>query len=1264
MGENSKYSTYVLEMIRNNGVSEILKDENKTKEYFLMFDYFDVLLYRELEGDAKNYLEYLAISDPFGTEKDHKVSYKTLSLYQLKEKCPKERNPFLNEKRETVSDFPFLGIIQIILCKENYSGPIEERRETLDIEKFLYKCEEKILEIVEKEETQYRECVSRRQLYRSSTTGDFCLVLRADSVNVIYKIALTLSGSQDNGESAIKLMTYTNVGIECHKLENGGYGRLSRGFIEKHRDISFALRFSADAGYEKVLNKYVSDNNQENCPEDKAKGLFGRYDYLLNLEMEEFAEIYPWLCEKKLGVSDEKKEKLSLYRRLQGLRNRKLRVEKEGESAERSRLKLVQILEDPYVRNINERVLINLKDMPYDKRNGNEISRNIGDKNRDSIKEKNKELYGKIKKLQEYETHFSEGYRVFKDLYRSMIEIFKTYSVLGMEKDAYINWKIYHEDMRILCECLKRWIDKYERETDVEKKQKLRTTILYQWRMSIQAINQYTRLVQNVNYQTYQSPIYEIQTQIDTEKAMVAYREAIERYIISYADSDVSGRSKDRIYPILYPDLVKEKIEVEGLFMDAETTKKPVDRAIICTLPSFEYFGRLYDVLPWIIHETSHHIRVLDRERRNRFVVRYILSYIFQIVITDIMKKLASDRFYRTSGIAEFQLISCMIEVAEEELEVREEGKEYNFEGLEESIDDYLKKLFPFSTDDMIGDISDPEQLKSAIIEGLLAECRREEIVEEDTIDLLGAVQSEESDFGSIQSLLVRLLERYYETLKAVPEGDAVKRIEQNLRENIGRHGFGEEHLQWTMWQIETGWVNFLRAEAMGGADNAQWKDALKEYYSKVKNIFRINEAYREKITEIRAEGKKESKIRGFLDKVYERYKAKKESDREKGALIKMISDPSVMHIMRRIGLVDCNGNKDKELFCKVMTDMFKAADNKKIEEHKKIKVTSYREACADIMMAVSLGMDGFGYCRQVLQILSDTKVDPEDYAYEAINYERFRIVAGTLLWKEGVEAIDAKGSRIEFGKKDKEPLDEKKDLGEELMDEVKVDGSKLLENGKEYCLNTLKCIQDKVLENERLKKKKGEYELAEEFINVIYEQSVCRLGTMEEDEFDNTFLFILLHGRKEGIDCNIINEFDRYKKITDCFEEVKYLLWRLECFIRGLSTILHNGHIEVPKAFLMHMGEIYENIKGEEKKDADGISVCRKGCRWEKDTPESLLIPKADVGEFYNDPEKVYTKSVERKLENAIDFIQNYYYYNRFKVMRAWQDGKEGKES
>ena len=105
--ERSRYSTHVLELIRNNGISSKESEKSNVQARFLMFDYFDILLYRKLEGADKTYLNYFSIGDPFGDDKDYKVSYKTLSLYcQASEK---ENNPFLGNSEGEEAEIPFWG---------------------------------------------------------------------------------------------------------------------------------------------------------------------------------------------------------------------------------------------------------------------------------------------------------------------------------------------------------------------------------------------------------------------------------------------------------------------------------------------------------------------------------------------------------------------------------------------------------------------------------------------------------------------------------------------------------------------------------------------------------------------------------------------------------------------------------------------------------------------------------------------------------------------------------------------------------------------------------------------------------------------------------------------------------------------------------------------------------------------------------------------------------------------------------------------------
>ena len=181
----NKYSTHVLELVRNNGISN---PKEQIEQGFLMFDYFDILIHERLCGQDKQYVNYFSIGDTFNDECDYKVSFKTLNLYCYNED---DRNPFeikssaWQQDSHTLSEIPFLGLIQISLCKENY---MRESREPLDIDTFLTECGNKILRIV-REAGQYGEKdPTVMQLYRSSTTGDFCLVIRTDSVEKIYNM--------------------------------------------------------------------------------------------------------------------------------------------------------------------------------------------------------------------------------------------------------------------------------------------------------------------------------------------------------------------------------------------------------------------------------------------------------------------------------------------------------------------------------------------------------------------------------------------------------------------------------------------------------------------------------------------------------------------------------------------------------------------------------------------------------------------------------------------------------------------------------------------------------------------------------------------------------------------------------------------------------------------------------------------------------------------------------------------------------------------
>jgi len=1178
--DGNRYSTHILELVRNNGISTMGKIVDQG---FLMFDYFDILVHKELKGSEKQYVNYFSIGDSFDDVQAYKVSYKTLSLYcHSDDDC----NPFVLKKDKEgrqdagfLSETPFLGIIQISLCKENY---VRGNSQPIDIECFLSKCEKEIMEMVREVHSVEENDSTVMQMYRSSTTGDFCLVIRSDSVEKIYKTALYLSDSQNDMNKTLKVRTYTNVGIECKICVGTDTGRkyaaLDDTFIQKHMNMTFALRFSAGCGLLPLWEKYREQNGREQSV--AAKGLFGRYDYLIHINLKEFSEIYPILCEKKFGM-----------------------LEQPSGTHEDGVITLKNILQHPHVKNINERVLVSLETSGMERAGERDTDKEYLEK----VQERNGQLFKRIEALSSWRCCFAEEDRAFRDLHRGMTEIYKTYSAIGMEKDAYINWLIFCRDMEVLCDCLEVSLKEYESiigegSQDETENRTHRLRLLKDWRISIQALNQYTRLVQNINYQTYQSPIYEIQTQIDTEKTMIAYRQAMMSYLDSYIEApDVETEGVISSIPIIYPDLAKDRVEVAAPFSSQK--KKGRQREIICTVPSFEYFGRMYDLLPWMLHESSHQLRILSRKERNHFFTEYVFSYVYKVILENELPGLADDSLYKVIGRGELRLVNCMVSVTMDDF-IAQRFEDFGLERLISEIDDYLYVMFcesaGFEGRKAQYNIKDTRE---KVFDFFLSEYRREGMLKDEILEKIIKFHYGKTA-GDGDDLVEPLLDCYFRQVNETA-AHPLEDWEGIQVENVKRFR------EWFEKDVMETSEKLKKAEAM--------PEAVKEYFFKVAEIYRIMGAC---MAVHRADETKKKDIQEYLSKVFCRYQEQRLLQQwdEKDALL---MDPRAMHVLRNLGLL----NNDEKLFCSKMQDIFSTNDYVEIQKHKELKTKIYRESFADLLMATSLGIGSFGYCRQLLQTLSDSGMDEKGYGEDNINIHRFQVVTAVLLEEELLGA----GQGDSGIRKD------------EQINQLSLDGSSIIENGIVYCEYTLKCIGHKMMENWKDAEREERKENLEYFLGDFNGQLKCFLKDVRGGEnYTSTFLYILLHGREKA-DRDIVRKWEEqgYDNLLKSCQNLKYSFWRLEYFCMGLKNIMRDGCVIVPLDIFEHMKQIRQMVKKE-----DGV-----GCKWEKDW-DCLAEPKVDVGRFYNDPKQVLEKTSSQKLENTIDFIQNYYYYNRFKMM------------
>lgn len=1179
-----EYDAFAVELVRNNGITVSANEMPDCDNYFFMFDYFDILYFKELKGDCKDYLNYFVIGDPFNNNVDYKVSYKTLSLYQRKQ--PNDINPFVRVDGEIcsdtglmyLSDIPFLGVIQISLCKESYQNC---NLSSLNTEEFLKDCEVKIEGVVEEHLKKISDIKTVRKLYRCSTTGDFCLVMRTDSINVIYQLAFMLDNMR---EENFTLFTYTSVGMECSlNKEKKEYCTLSQRFINNHGDVRFSLRFIGDCGLGKALKAV---NTQ-----DGIKGLFGRYDYMSNVDIQTFAELYPQLCRRKIGILGGQDHK--------------------------------EILDNEGLWGVNERVIVDAADILADISIGTKpeesekLEESYAQKIKSEVKEKNIKLYNEIKELEKYDYLFQQEYRAFQELFRCMIEVYKNFSAAGMEKDAYTNWCIYLKDIDVLCKNVTHKIEYYlekiqSTSVSEEEKRKIRVNILKNWRVCLQAVNQYTKLVQNVNYQTYQAPVYELQTQIDTEKTMVAYREMIENYMRQmkeYFAQEEPEDPRDTIRALLYPELVEEKVRLYAPFSLDDEFKETV-RHIICRVPSFEYFGRLYDVLPWLLHECSHQIRVMPREKRNEFVVEDIFSYIFNMFVLNAFKRENSE--YVVMDCWGKRLSFCFARTAIKELKTNENFRNWGFDQLDKEINGYLDKIIQENSS-----IHKIDRAKKIIRElhnqyRLLSQYGTEEQKKSFLEYTKESMDNYESDSITVDRLLdlvremVKLLLEWYKfelknRLFIKTDDDSIDAMIVELKDIFDRLNLVEAKNTELMKYIQ---------DTMGKSGNKlQAESAVRRYFYAVKKLYRMYYEY----TDIVKSGNVDNIRKQFLESVFDKYTESGEMSDILPANFLLDTDTAL--IFRNLGLL----NPDKEMFCEMVGKWLNALDRKEIFNLKEYREKLYRESWADLLMAISLQLSPFGYCRLILQTISDARTNPTDYMLDDINCERIRIVSAVLLGGDGVE---------EAGKADK------------IGNVYEFSCPDILKKGKQYCVYMLQCILERI---EKTHKDKPE-EMKR--VDELFHELACTIEKYFDEEityqkYDATLMYAIETDSAEKLKKKMLPAWENYQACKEILKEYRHQLWRIEVFCKGMGRVIQGGCIRVSYNMYQHMAEMLEKVRGS------------YGCIWEEDSMEGLLRVKKKVGEFYNDPSQALSLSTQKKLENTIEFIQEYYYHNRARLTK-----------
>lgn len=831
-------------------------------------------------------------------------------------------------------------------------------------------------------------------------------------------------------------------------------------------------------------------------------------------------------------------------------------------------------------------------------------------------RERNQDLFKDICKLRCYEKYFAQENRIFQDLLYATKKLYGNYAASAHEKDTEINWQIWYHDMENLCESINNYMGTYQKIDSVpeDRRRKFRLNLLQNWRENILAIDCYSRLIHNVNGRNCRGSVFDAQTQVNAEKLLVAYREAMWVYYRGYDEISAAGdQAKIKIEPIIYSSLVKEKIEVTTLFAnmmdDLYGTHLDRKKVCVCSVPSFENFGRLYDFLPLLMHETAHSIRALERAERNDFLIHYTLKHVFGEVIRHLLQELPNVNRYEDMGAATGNLLKAFLKTAESDVKSNLEsyakpygasGEDFSFEQTADALSRYLQELFPQETNVT----KDFEKARDRLLDLFVMEFRQNGMLEdsnaEDCRKLLNDLQALKNS---------RFVDKNSEEILEIAltaKNEKVKALFPGKSDSSGAL-FEVKDFIMPAKEFDKK-VRRIRKKL----EDEKTAHLLNEYIFSATKLHRIYRIYNAADKEYRSPEEKREKL---LYQVFANYREMERSESND-----FPSDPETMYFLNYMGLL----GEDKKVFFKQCSKAFDTLPFQTIYDCKRFRTGVYRETCADVMMAVSLKLTAFGYCRQIFHAISDTAQQYSYDKYESLNFVRFRTVAALLLLNEEWSVM-------------------KEEYGE---DEYRINGENLIKEGMRYCEHYLKYIRESIFDKEKIKDA-GLREKIYALLGTVNEQIKILLNEYSESFYKQTLLYILIHGEVNDLPGEIRNYLETNQELIDICRKYRQHFGELECFCRGLQHILFEGNIIVERDFLDHMLKLRERVA----LPASSYRHIPCGCKWEETLWPCMREIKEKVGNYYNDPESIFTVSEAEKLDDTIAFIQNYYYHNRYDI-------------
>lgn len=1190
---------YNLKLIRSTDRAKDVKF-NEDENVFFMMDYFNFLKSIRLKKSFHGYKKLCGLKNEYSEG----LAYQSIGIYRTwnqtdSDKILRESSPFEVGNGESATERPFIGLILVYIL--DYKMPISDSMDhgkckLQNMGQFLDIYRDYIRSNIKLDESNY-------SIYQTIAGADFCIVVRTDMIQDIYNAAMNIMQIR-NGANKRAFFTYTNIGIECgqgSKLQKSaeGFLKLSDSVLRKNKNIEFAIRFRIESPVLQDMREL-----QKKMPEEieVVNGLFGRYDLVIRRSMDEFYEIYPYLYENKIGILKDTLDNeahIALFK--SDINNILLKSMCAG-----------------MIRTMNVRALIHIDKV------SEESSEMMVPWFDSAMQGKVKEAVSYIKKeYNAFQNQYKARFLMDKYWYQDICNIFERlinlYEGLAYEFDTYLNWRVYEEYLQVLFRNMNTYMKKMH-----EGSQKDIRIFISEFQLFIRAFDEYIKILQGVNQNTLQAPKYDAVVPFDGQKFLLSYTEYLTQIYEQYRDypwqnkNGVCQEPRRAMKIVIYPEILENRIVVKEVFSYPEQVKTiPEEKQelttetglLICRLPAFEYFARIYDMIPLITHEICHQMLILDRKERNEFYLNELFGEISRQVSYLLLRETGNKKNIIVYDDLTWNfhkvLAQCLLDSYKAE---HPKWERYVFSYIDPSVESFLEDYI------RIQDQNDVSNRNHIEIEELICDFQ----------NFIYEVCADRQKYLECLSEIEKSYAKEYQLLRLGKSDEA--QILKKRREAILSSLYTSLHKQITvpdnLKKIDENNLRILSSNTEG------WKemdDYICDYYKEqIKGLG-------ENINEKEDFAEKKQQLKYYVDNIRKlhvlytnmmEYKPRDYTKLDSLLAVYVNKLQGVIHDSYIEGKRYASYSQDKiekvthlELFdtdhvIKNLKYFFRTYDFTNLGAVIKRTAVLYRESCADIIMCRILGFSGFGYFR--MSVTFWTRMEHNESKSITGNYllrQRLIAVLIVLLSKEDKSLLSEKD---EYCKYDICHL--KEQIYMYIDEQIKYAAGRI-----EDAINrdfSAKDVQERVILIQKCQKF---FEIFKENVDTIKQRIEKNEKVFWED----------------GIWDALCKE---YHPVFETLELREYLRREMNLYTRiiyilcMLAEIQVNGKIEIRKDYLVHMEQIYDAF--DEKMDIHPVVL--------------------KVADFYNKPDSESKTDNEEKMKDLLMFVQDYYFYNRYK--NVWE--------